>query len=540
MSDYRTTAPDGIGSIDVTPMATVPKDEAADPKIDTPGDLWREMEQWRALPRQLRGGLKALQSLLVAFSEKESADSFQRRKLLLDFVPFYWGACGHLGGLPFTKPAVEENIPDKVMDWGKNIDGQETDLPLVLRSLSIQSVGFGKIGVLLLPREDNPAVPTLHIIDTQDDLDDQAEGRQPMRFRRWVSTYPDPDRPWWKRREEQIWTLYPGNPEAGENDDEGQGRWVTWTVHEREDPGKGRKSEWNDNPTEEKGGTITGMWDIPYVPWTAASLSEDEAPPWLVFPPLWWLARLNFIHMNKRSDADHGLRWGNVEQPYLMVPDPDDKRYGNMNYGGGTLWLLQSGEGVAASMLSPTGVGYTNASNDLKDLEMRADRMAHKTTANRFIGPHQTATGKKIDLKEATSLPQSWTYGWSDSATTLLRMVGQWMGERPESTDSYAYTLPADFDAELAWEAIRESLHKIADRGELLPEDYLPMLAQVGGFPPGVDDEQIAEMVTRAKEQAEERAKALASLPVPPRGQADEEADEEEEEDEDNEGLEEG
>lgn len=520
-----TEAPAGTGTIDFGQQSAMgpSEEQLKDPKIDTPGASWWEMEQWRALPRQLRGGLAALQALLVPFSNKEDKDSYNRRQVLLDFVDFYWMACGHLGGLPFMKPAmIGDTIPEKVRAWMKDIDGQKTDLPLALRSLTIQSVGFGKLGSLLLPREDNPALPTLHIIDTQDDLDDQAEGTQPMRFRRWVSTFPSPARPWWKRREEQIWTVIPGDPEA--KDDK---RWVTWTVHERKDPGN-LESPWNDDPTAAKAGTITGMIEIPYVPWTAASLSEDEAPPWVVFPPLWWLARANFVWMNQNSDKDHNLRWSQVEQAFAFLTDP--KELDNRKLGGGNIWALQSGEGTSMDYLSPTGIGFANARINLEKLEVRMDAMAHKTSANRFLGGSApTATGVRVDLKEATSMPQAWAHGWSDSSTTLVRLVGQWMGETPEALEEYAYVLPADFDAELAWAEIRETLHKVADRGELLPDDLLPMLAQVGGLPPGVDSKELKKMVDRAKKQAEERAKLAASLPVPT-GRAEDEEDEDEDE----------
>jgi hypothetical protein len=471
--------------------------------IETPSAEWAAMEEYRDLPRDLRGGLIRIQSLTKKHlwrAARERDHDYQRRLMALQFDPFYWSAMEHLGGQPFTRQVgLSDDVPAELRPdgaWADDIDGQGRDLRQVIRGTCIESAGLGLVYLLPMWSEVDER-PYVHVLSAHDVLDPWEEGGA-VRLR---MTHPvrTPGRPWEKRNEGQIWVLYDGEPTAS-----GDEQWARWEVFEREDP-TNPKSPFRASPTEELSGPFRYQPWIPLYPLYTGNGGCQEALPWVAFPPLYEVAAANRVYMNKRSDLDFGLHVSNIPQRCAAgISEAEVAKIDKTSYKG--MWWTKNHQGKFY-YLEHSGAAFELSLRDLEGLERRIEVWGLQPMLSEHQG-NVTATGRMIDLSRATTTAQAWTLGWEDVWTQVCHALARYV-RKPDRFELTFFTAfgPAPHDLERAKIIQQDYL-----QGDLEPEAYYPEMQKLGVYSESFD---VQAAVAAAKKRRDQDMKRLATMPVP-------------------------
>ena len=484
-----------------------------EPDISTPSAAWYLMEQYRELPRDLRGGLLSMQRCGKKHlwrATRELDRDYRRRVEALSLEPYYWSACQHLGGQPFTKmPVWSPDTPDPIVDvWAKDVDGNDRDFRSFAWSHCTSSVGFGLAGLLVTWNAEQGR-PYIAGIPADAILDPYEQG-EPMRLM-FSSPNRDPDRPWIKWSEDQVWVLYDGEPTAS-----GDEQYARWEVYEREDP-RDSESPWNDSPTADLGGFFAPQEFTPFYSLYTGTDDDDNDLPWVCKPPLHDLAVLNRLQMNKRSDLDFGLHIANIPQRACAgMTDEEAKKFTTVSYKG--IWYTASHQGKFY-YVEHSGASFEVSFKDLETLQRTMEIFGHSPFVRRAAGS-MTATEVSSDERRAITTAQAWALGWEDTWQQSWRCAARY----GRMSDDFTLQLHTDFGPKEKDLDRAKMVQEDYRAGDLEPREYFQTMKGFGVYPEGFDVEAAATRIEKKRE--EDMARLMLAAEGFGQGQADDEDEE--------------
>lgn len=480
--------------------------KGTEPDVSTPSPEWFAMEPYRALPRDLAGGLLKFQKLRETRlwkAAREKRLDYERRVKALQFEPYYGASCELLGGQPFTREITfSEDTPPELLKWLDDIDLAARTARQVARSSCIDSVWYGHN--VLWPRFDEERErPFVEVLPAASVLDPYVPG-QPVRILR-VDFERHPDRPWIKMPVEQIWIFYDGDILAQDDT-----KFARWDVYEREDR-LNKESAWNKEPTDELGGLLRPLLTIPLFALYTGNLAPPGLvhDPWLTIPPLHPLAAANVVWINKRSDLDNGLHNGNIPQRVAKgITEDEVKKINKTSYTG--IWWTEQVQGLFY-FLEPSGGTFEISALDLADMERRMEvlgNMPNVTRADvrgRSGGGEKTAAGEEREARRATTVSQAMALGWQDTWQTVYRTMAEIM-KLPAEFDVGFNTKfgPRERDIE-RWQSIQAD----HNAGYLSHLQYFELALTIGGYPETFKPKEAAAFAT-AKDASNARLLAAA------------------------------
>ena len=470
--------------------------------VAEPSPEWHEMERYRHLPRVLRGGVLALQDAGRSYiwqAPRERDEDYGRRLAALQFDPFFWLGCEHLGGQPFSREISfsDDAPPELVSSWRFDIDGTGRDLRALSRSACINSTGYG-LDFLWVVWSAGDQRPYILRIPAESVLDPYEPGA-PVRVA-FTDEVRDQDKPWIRRKIDQIWIFYDGEPTAGGDD-----RYSRYEIYERTDR-EDSESDWSESPVD--GGFFRPLTTIPLVPVPTSSNHDSDAAPWVSMPPHIDAAVSNLVWANKRSDLDAGINIANIPQMCGSGVTKGDKEILKGSSRGFMTILTTEKPDGKFYFCTHDGAAFELSFKDMSELERRMEVMMHSPNVTRAnVSGAITATGELKDLERVVTVSQARALIWQDSIQHACRIATRYR----RLNDSFTVELftgfgPKERDLERAALVQRDYLE-----GDLPPIVYYTEMKRLGVYTEAFDAEGTAQLV-------ESRRKETLSLTsAPPR-----------------------
>ncbi len=388
----------------------------------------------------LLGGTRAMRfaaSEYLPQHTEESDDNYNERLHVNVLFNAMEITLDHFVGRPFSDPVKFNNdVPDDIVDHGRNIDLQGNDITTFCREWFRTGLAKGFCHVMVdMPRMNPDAMPVTL-------ADDRADGRRPF----WIRIEPenmifaeaqiviDPQtkelREWFthvRLREnviervgfaeivrERIRVLTPG----------------FFEVWQKVKP-KGKKEKWM---LIEQG--ETGIAFIPIITFysqrTGLTLSK---------PPLEDLAFLNTRHWQSMSDQINVLTVARF--PMLAVAGATDQSGTTMRIGPRQLLATKDPNG-RFYYVEHTGKSIESGWKELESLEKSME--AYGSTFLKKMPGNETATGRALDSAESITPLQDMVNRFIDSVNNALRIHATWMNQEEGGT----VTILNDFGPEEA------------------------------------------------------------------------------------------
>lgn len=398
----------------------------AKPTVATPSPAYRWMEGYRALPRLMRGGVKALReeagksgdqsglwskapggtdvdhlraprmessSPILIRNPIEDDEDFAARVRRLQWWDPYWTAMDRLGRKPFAHE-VTLTGPAPLMDWAKDIDGNGRDFRRFAADCCVESAGYG-IGYIMPDWSEELGRPVFTWIDSRFVIavdTDPETGRKRARIRTVRLDLGE----WTAREIPQVTVIYgPGGTQGAKSPSK--------RVYELIDPGDVTKG-WAPKGAEEP---LRGRY-WPLVPLYTGFEAADVA-----IPPASALAELARIHLNKQSRLDAILDTANIPIRYWSgVSEDQIKKFKELSVKQ-TIWNPSDARETDLKYVEVQAHGIAKAIEDLDRVERRCEVLGWAPLVTRPRG-NETATSVATESAVANTQAEAYTIGWAD------------------------------------------------------------------------------------------------------------------------------
>lgn len=470
---------------------------ARNPRVPDPSvrDPWiQAMIDKAALPMALMGGTDAMQAGGLKWLPQhpnEIEPDWDYRRKTARLRNYFKRTVQNTAGKLFAKPfQVADAIPI-IQEVAYDVDREGTDIQAFARDLLVEALGTSGISLFLVDRDASPAATA---------QDDQRRATAPYWVRiplvNWISL-----RSAMVNGQRQI-THFRYFTVREKVINEFESEFVTqirvvepegWRVYESQMVK--RRATW---VQVDQGLNTLGR--VTLVPVYLSRIGFFEAEN-----PLYDLADMNLEHFQLRSEQRRILQ---VNSFPMLVALNYDGDLANIVVGPNSITGLKSEKGgVDLKFVESQGRHMEAGRNEINDLVDQMRAFGAQFDKPGEIGTVESASGRVIDAKEATSMLQLWALSLKDSIEVGLYYTDLWLGGNGDMTRVGKVDMSLDFTTVLSDKQLEHVL-KARQLGDISGPLHRRIMKQNSLIPEDVDEAQEAEQLE------EEKADAL----IPPTG----------------------
>lgn len=383
----------------------------------------RQSEEW-PLIAALCGGTKAMRAMrreLLPQEPKESDPKYNNRLARSFLHPGFSDAVDDLSDRPFVKAIEFKNEPDGIKKFLNNASGQGQTFSDVCRDWMKAALKYG----VAYAEVDHTYVPPSTNAADEEKLDPRAFmkviGAPSLLF--WIVRASD-------GKLDRVHILETGNLEDGSEVQQVK-VWTrtTWEI-------------WRSRKENEKevwysaSNGVNSLGEVPVVAVYFERVGVMEARP-----PLLGLAYTNLAHWQSSSDQRNGLRFARIGILFgsgIKKGDLEEQLDDGISP---SSLIVASSEQANLRYVEHQGKALEYGFTDLRRLEMQMQQQGVQPLVDRM--GEESATGKAIDDKNATSSMNTWVRRLDAAATEACRLAEKW--KKRELPKEFTLTIYNDF-----------------------------------------------------------------------------------------------
>jgi hypothetical protein len=473
---------------------------------------------WRDC-RDLASGTRAIHAggqRYLPIHPREQPEDYKRRATATEVYNGFRRAIGAMTGLVMqTDPAISDGAPAEFVEDWDNIDGRGTSGPVFSRHLFNDATITGLAGILV----DFPAVATPDLLSLADET---SLGIRPywllIRAEQLVSwrtarvggqliltqlvLREDVEEPngrfgtaictYYRVFVRQVFRSFDANGMELEVASD----TVQWELWKSE-----VKPNGDEKPEFQKGGTLTGMDEIPFSPMVAGNDPEGFE----CAPPLQDMADVNLAHYRVNADRRHVMHLACVPIPVRVGFRPPVDGSGEVTVAANMMMDVPVGGDFF--WRSPDGTAFEPTKDELDALERRMGQLAAA-----FLSPDtrqaETAKAKQIDSSAQNATLASTARSLKGCLDHAARLHLKY--RKLESAEA-TFTVNTEYEKLVMDTTLVQALSTMEQAGQLTLDTLLTLLVRGHILPDDFDAEAEQEKV--AKRAAELLAQVKSTQP---------------------------